>query len=350
MEELEKFKNNSQFINDIPHITEYIKDDSLTTLDVNAILMKINIYNNQVYTRLKKQVEKYKKVLKDRKEIDGKNVDNLIERKNIVKESVFSFEFEDQSLKIDISFYLDLINECDSLDDIVDVLPTKETDNCFDIINLILLDFIQDQIIIKRLLKEEDSDTCVIDYYNSEYDMLSEKISIIKNYLLNLKVKQEVVDKKNNNVIFLTTKTGNVCFESDINRDLDKHYYNDVIIALESIKNGTFKGVKKFNDNEYLRGLCEVRSNQIRIAFTRVNKNTYVVTHVFDKKCSTSSQYKNALTSRYEIYKNQESKILECLNNTLYLDHNETLYEDFINYLENSKKGGTNGKVNRKDK
>ena len=150
MEELEKFKNNSQFINDIPHITEYIKDDSLTTLDVNAILMKINIYNNQVYTRLKKQVEKYKKVLKDRKEIDGKSVDNLIERKNIVKESVFSFEFEDQSLKIDISFYLDLINECDSLDDIVDVLPTKKTDNCFDIINLILLDFIQDQIIIKR--------------------------------------------------------------------------------------------------------------------------------------------------------------------------------------------------------
>ena len=128
-----------------------------------------------------------------------------------------------------------------------------------------------------------------------------EKIRILKE-LLKEEEKEEEIEKKNR--IFLApTPSGRIRIQEDM-KTLPQETYPGFIELIESIKNGTFKGVKRLiNDLNLDLAISEVRGDGIRILFSRMDKNTYTLVTAFQKKTMSSKGYHEMIKSRIQSYK-----------------------------------------------
>ena len=330
------YRKNSRFINDLDSLFANLDDDISITEKIE-ILKKISDYNNNVYNEVSKENKEYLDILARRENgIYSKN--NKIEKIN--EQISLDGIVDDKSLKLDISFYIDFINSIDNVEELTDVLPLKITENYENIINLILVNLLKEEVIIKVLLKDIDKDDKDYNYYIEEYNRVHNKINYIKNYLKVLNESPNTIkEKKENNIVFLNTGSGNNCFLNDL-KSIDNHYYTGFIELLESIKNSTFKNVKNFVDNKQLLGLSEVKGYQVRVIFKRLNNNTYCVLQALVKKQDNDQYYRDMLVSRYGLYKAQESRLLELVNNEDYLKQNAEEYNCVIDYMIDNQKGG----------
>lgn len=344
----EKYCQDSKFI-EIDNIKDYLS--SLTLDEKNKLLKDIYVYNKKVYKELDKQNKEYLKVLMEskiqKKEISINKFQNI---KNKLSDDKIYNQTEDKALKLDISFYLDFINQVKDLDEIFLILPNKENDLYNDIINSILIHFVQDMVIIKKLMKETDELDSDMIYYKQELNKIINKINYIKQYDASINSSFKSPLKKENHVVFLTTDNLKNCFMNDLIKNVDEHYYENIKQLLISIKDGSFKNVKSFVADDLLTGVFEVRGHQTRIIFKRLRQDVYIVMQVFVKKVQNTHYYRTTLISRNSLYKLQEKSLLSKINDDKYLLYNDQVYDDIINYLEEHQKGASNAKVNRKNK
>lgn len=342
---IEKYCSNALFI-DIDSIEQYLSE--LSIVNRNILLMEIYDYNNKIYKKLEKQNKEYLKLLNSNKENSASKISKIKQVKDkLYLEDVNS---KNQELKLDISFYMACIENIENLFEIDEILPDKSNVDYVDIINSILIKLIEERVIIQRLIKEMDQNDPDNAYYVEELEKVIKKINYIKNYNARISLPKENVIKKQNHVIFLTTNMDNNCFMNDLLKNVDEHYYEYVKELLESIKNGSFKNVKAFTENNLLSGICEVKLSQLRILFRRIKPGVYIVIQVLVKKFQTGHHYHSMMIARNSLYNQNEEDILSKINDQDYLDNNEKIYNGIINYLDISKKGGYNGKVNRKNK
>lgn len=342
---IEKYCSNALFIDvDNVDIKNYLS--KLSIADRNMLLKDIYYYNNKRYKELKKQNKEYLKVLNS----DKVDINSPISKIKKVKNKLSLEEKENATLKIDISFYINCIEQVSNLDELQEFLPDKSNSDYIDIINAILIKLLEERIIIQRLIKDTDKNDPDILYYQEELDKVVNKINYIKNYNSRIVFSKEEVIKKENHVIFLTTNMDNNCFMNDLLKNVDEHHYVYVKELLKSIKDGTFKNVKAFTENNSLTGVFEVKLSQLRVLFRRLKPGIYVVTQVLVKKFQTGHHYHSTMISRNSLYNNQEQTLLSKSKDKEFLNYNQEVYNGIINYLDISKKGGNNGKINQKNK
>jgi len=266
---IEKFRVNSQFINDFEGIEKYLEEQHIGFEEKNKILRDIYEYNNKIYTILIEDNKRLEKIISNRQSAKStKNIPLYQEAKKDESKVI-------TPLQIDIEFYIEKIRRCINLSDIEGMLPDKKENDYKEKVYVIILKLYEDLIDIKKLLHQErnNADEISKQYFRNEMENIQFKIDYIKN-LINIKNKKVEVKKVMNKLVFLKTNYGNVCALSDL-KDIPNSYYSQFEELLDSICDGTFKNFKTFNSNDKLKGLNEVRGDQVRIIFDRTVEDKF---------------------------------------------------------------------------
>ena len=168
----------------------------------------------------------------------------------------------------------------------------------------------------------EDIDTMSkdeLEILNNDIKDDQKRIEVLRDVLKEEK-EEDVDDNIDNTLVFIPTQSGNPRLLDDLDNNIPSPFYDEFLELFNSIKDGSFKGAKRFNKNRKLSELREVKGNHLRITYFKLGKNTYGILTAFIKKTTTSHGYRNMLETRYKDYKNGvESKIKENLNNEEFL-------------------------------
>ena len=162
-----------------------------------------------------------------------------------------------KKLDIDISKY----KKASTLSALVSILPDKNTREYNEIINLLIL------------------------HYTKE---LTELMSLISS-----EYKDGMIDE----------------FKEEIDKNPPKETLKTFKELLESIINGTFKGIKRFTNNQKLNGLAEVKQDNARIVFKHLENNIYIIIYMFIKDCRKDKLYQETLQKRAELFSIQKEEL-----------------------------------------
>lgn len=201
------------------------------------------------------------------------------------------------------------------------------------------------EIIIKMLLKLNESlkdyqllyrdNTLTIDDYIYIKQMILE-INKRRNLLLKAYYK-EIEDEQEmqieNQLLFSKTPTGNVQVIEEI-KSIDPSFYERIKVLLDSIKNGTFKNVKRFVSNSKLKGFAEVKEYQVRVVFERISINQYVIISIFTKKSDKDKNYRENLELKINRYKTEKEQIENLRTEADYIDKNTNIENELLSLLE----------------
>lgn len=261
------------------------------------------------------------------------------------KENKPVLKFKDDEEKIDkndeYDYYYENIKKMsydlsdDEMKEIIkESLPVKQNSNYNNII-LNIKYKIEKEIFEYCSLIDEVTDKEELDEIKKIISYLKKKIEFIDNIEEENKKSNNTVIK--NDVVFLTSNTGRIYPIDDLS-NIPAEYYSELFDLYNSIIDGTFKKVRRFNStHKGLKGLAEVRGFQIRIIFDRIDKDTYIILKVLVKKTNTDSIYMSSLENRHAIYFAQKEFIEDDLENNK--EKNKSIREDFENILKGKKKG-----------
>lgn len=289
---------------------------------------------------IRKNIGKASQIRKELETIEKiKNVNNNKQEEDLIFSVVEETE-EELADEEYLYYYINLLDDLkkakdhkEIIDAVVENLPTTENKQYLNIVNRIKLEFLKESYEIKKLLIEEN-DPDFIKEVELECNSIMEIIAII-NELGNVKIEEKIEydSKIENKIVFLETPNGSIYAENDL-YSISTEYYERFLNMLLSIENGTFKNVKKFdNNNSILAGINEVKDFKTRITFDRIGKNTYIVLHAFIKKTDKDKSYLEALKTRVEYYKKHKPKILEKIKDEEYLESNRMIKVSLIKRL-----------------
>ena len=227
-------------------------------------------------------------------------------------------------------------------------LPTKNNSKYFKIISRIVVEInqeISEYFELLSITTEEDLTGRYEEAYIATEDLKNEihnyiqlnkkKLLIINKNHQNQKLEQQ--KNQENKIIFLESKSGKSMPIEDL-KNIDIEYYEAFYELYDSIKQGTFKKVKRFTStNQKINGVAEVRGNKVRIIFARINVDTYIILQLLVKKCDKNAEYKNNIISRFNHYQIQIEEIINKINDENYLKQQEEYTKEFEKVL--SKEG-----------
>ena len=124
----------------------------------------------------------------------------------------------------------------------------------------------------------------------------------------------------------------------------------------DSIKDGTFKNVKRYNNNKnYLTSsVAEVKDFKIRVVFDRISKNDYALITAFIKKSDNDRGYRNSLDLKIINYLKQKDRLKELINDDEYMKEQVLLEKELYSCFTSAtltgeeNKNGSVVKTNRR--
>lgn len=300
-------------------------DETLTEEQKRKILVSIKEVNQKLYLEEVKKNKELKKV--------ETNFSAEIEEK--VADFVPEVEIENKKAK-DVTFYLNQIKECNSIEEIINVLPKNSSYDFEVLINTILMHFVEDCVEIETFVASENLTKKEREEFVEELHAKQEIMNAIVAYR-NCKFEKTEEEQKNK-LIYLTSSSGNVYALSDL-KAIDVEYYDSFLELLNSIIDGTFKNVKSFSNNNKIGLLYEVKNFKTRIVFDRLDKHTFVIIDIFMKKTDNDLRYREQITNRAMKYHNLKENLKMFCGNQMFLEENEQITNEIIGTL--SKEGET---------
>lgn len=301
---------------DLSKMEEIIKSNSQKAIDLNR---KLSILKDSSNTKEQFTAD-YSFLLKDKTTEEEKD-----EEDEEIDEEEYRFYYDNIMSAIDSCDNVDAYEEA-----IFSELPSINNKNYCNLIRRIIFELSSEIKFYENfeLNDEESIRQSIAEQKKLKYIMgLVKKHSRVQN--IEIKEKQNI----KNNIVFLTSPAGNIYAEGDL-ANIDSEYYQGFKDLIESIENGTFKNVKRFKSvNNVLQGISEVREFKRRIVFDRVNKNTYIIIHVFTKKSNCDMGYVNQLSSRIEYYKKVKCEVIKLLSDS-YIEDNEAILTEIKNGLD----------------
>lgn len=325
---LENFCVNSKFINDIDGVIEYLKSLEITNEEKIEILNSISNYNEKVRLLMLKENKQLEKIITNCVASNtGKELEIIKEEKDKEEDII--------TLEIDAKKYITRIISSKSYEEIKSILPLKGSLNYNHIINVIILGLYEEVAEYKKLLimyKNNMSEKEQEDI-KKERDYLLLKINYLKK--LNQKASKTIQndEKLVNDLIFLKTSSGNYSIFSDL-KEIASEHYSWFYTLLVDMANDKFKNLKRFNDNNTIQGMMEVRYNQARITFMPLSKNKYVILDMFIKKTQIDAGYKASLKNKYDLFRENYSVIRSLVFNEEYLEENKKVFNNLLSSLE----------------
>lgn len=283
----------------LDEMLEVIEDNIRTTTQTREEISKLKLQSK----RAKKQDVVIKQTKKETTE----------------KEPYCDIDFEEE-----MEYYLTdykSLKEDNLEEDLLSILPSKKTYRYKDIILRLIAESLKEIKEVNELISRENFSSEELTDLRSVILLEKKKISILKEHLKH-KDEVETEEEVNNEIILVPSLTGNVKLIEDLEH-IHPSNYEAFLELVESIKNGTFKGVKRFTNNMRFAGISEVRGFQVRIAFARIGKNKYALITAFTKKCDNDKGYRDSLTQKLSDYRLQEDKLKALAENEEFLRENE---------------------------
>lgn len=240
--------------------------------------------------------------------------------------------------------FIDNVSNPEDIKEIIDKPSLEENPNIerFEYIMIKLLNYYQSKMLeIKNIIYDEDC------YCNEDFKKeIIQEFNIIRSryrkimYVYNtekLKLeRQDILDTELptvNNLFFAQTISGNIYVESDI-MEIAKENLGKVSLLLNKLRTNTLAGSesKALIENKKFKGYKELRKDQIRIIYTHLSDNNYLIVGVGTKKTDNDlTLYKKMIDRNI----NYDLSNFECS-----LNENDKVKIKIDDYIkENQRKG-----------
>lgn len=301
----------------------------------NDILLKL-IEDNCIIARgVRKEIRNAEK-LHNQNTVNSVSYDVVGEEKAPAVKKVIDEEFDDQ-----IKYYLQDYTKLDigfSDDDFYDVLPSRNSYRYKDVMLRLMAESVKEIKQLNELFLGEPLSKEEMEEVKSLVVNEKRKIDLIKGVLNKKETKTtKKKEEEKNSVIFAPTTGGNIRVIEEM-KDIDASYYPAFKELLDSIIDGSFKGVKAFNNNVDLNGVSEVKGHGVRIVFKRISKKTYALVTAFVKRSTNERGYRDSLKSKVADYRLMHDKLKEKCNDSKFMEENEFYLEELYNILGQNEK------------
>lgn len=295
-----------------------------TTIDCNARTARL----------MRSEIDKLRRVAEAAKKTKKPVIEESQEEPE-EKQDLIDADFEDE-----VEYYLSQLRELtiENIDDeITSALPSRKHYQYTRILNRLKLESIRNLKEIKDLLQEEGVSLDDLPEFQAEYNLELKKIALITKALEPKQVETEQVEAKENNLIFVPTPGGDIRVLDEID-DIPSEYYDRFNGLFQSIKDGTFKNVRRFSSHNDLVGLCEVKDFKVRVIFVRLNHDSYAVISAFIKKSDNDKAYRASTIKKYFDYQNVENALISNLGNEEFMEMQKTYEQELFRKLSTSEK------------
>lgn len=313
---------------------EFINILNLDTATEDQLTAAIDC-NNRTSRLMRSEIDKLKKVATQAKNTEKPAIIEMFQEvPEETKKSVIDEEFEDE-----VEYYNSQVQELtlDNIEDeITSALPSRNHYQYDRILRRLKLEACRSIKEIKDLLNEEGFSIEDMEEFKEEIALEKKKIELIEKHI-KPEEKEELEAKTENKLIFAPTTGGNIRVLDEID-SIPTEYYDRFYGLFESIKDGTFKNVKRFQKNKELDGLSEVKDFKVRVTFKRVSKDTYAVISAFVKKSDNDKAYRGSLIKKYFDYQQVETALKNNLNNPEFMELHKTYEEELFNKLSSASK------------
>lgn len=226
-------------------------------------------------------------------------------------------EFEEE-----VAFFISDVKKlpADAIEENIEsVLPSRKHYEYERLLKRIIAELFRDYNEIEEYMLTESMESEEQDELLHDQAVFLRKIKAISKQLTLTKEEITQTPVIENNLIFVPTSGGNIRIFEELDH-IPSNYYKKFESLFASIKDGTFKGVKKMQGS--LDGLSEVRDipSGSRVTFMRLDKNTYAVISAFVKKSDNSSGYQKMVENHYQSYRQQETALKANLDNPEFLE------------------------------
>lgn len=288
-----------------------------------------------------------KRISADKKREEIKKLRSAIESTKIVKRDTFEDVISENNIDVvecdddfnkEVEFYLsDFIDlKVYDKESIEDVLPSRSNYHYERIVLRIMAEITHDikdirEIIISDSVMDKDD----LEEYKEELLSLTNKRDTLREILLY--EEDEIDNNKQNTLIFLPIKGTEEFRIFDELKSIPQEEYEGFLELFESIKNGTFKNIRRFTNNKSLNGAIEVKGHQIRVVFQRLSKDCYGIVSMFMKKTQNNNEYRSTLINRYTEFKSMEKELKEKIKDQDFILKNNQLEEKLFAILSSGK-------------
>lgn len=300
-------------------------DDEISSEEIFEVISK----NHKTSMLMDKEVKKLKEL--------SSNKDKKVEKASQTSEKeMMCNDVDEVNSELDdkVDYYNYLISSIDDCDDLKEQiessLPNPNTSDYKMIVlrlKLKLLKRIKETADFIAECREEFDDD--LEEYKEEIRLCSKKLEILKSES-NEEINENKISTKNN-FFFPISSMGNIRVIDEIEKisKSGPEFCSEFLELFQSIQDGSFKGVRKFLNNNKLVGISEVRGFKPRVVFDRIGKNDYAIITAFLKKCDNDKGYKESLELKIQKYMGQRDNMIKNLNNSEY----RTLNEQYTNEL-----------------
>ena len=295
--------------------------------------------------KLKAVAEKAQKTKQIQKEASVEEKQPIIEQyvRNETDE-----DFEDEVEYYYSSFIKLTKEQLQDEDSVLETLPVRKNYRYKEILYRMKANILKQICEIKNFIFEVELTPSELQEFQEEILFEQEKLKVLDNQLNKKEEELLSEEKSDNKIIFVPTYSGNFHIFDEIEQS-SQEYYDNYYSLFQSIKDGTFKGVKRFKNDETLKGICEVKENKVRIIFSRLSHDSYAILSAFVKKTTNDAGYRASLRNRAMDFYNAEEQLRSNLDNQEFLELNSQYEQELYNMLnvtskevqlKNTNKGG----------
>ena len=302
--------------------------------------------NNRLITTMQKNIDTMQSKASNKTDNNNEVVVPKEKENKIDKENKTNQEIKDE-----IDYYFSMIDSFpdsdELLSDLITSIPSRKNLNYNNLILGVKLELLREIKEFEELLGNQEEFTKselqefldVINLNKKKIDLLS----LIENQEMNEEETQEI----ENNFIFVPTSGGNIRIIDEIS-DMPVEYLDGFKGLFDSIKDGTFKNVKRFYScNNKNAGMSEVRDNKIRIIFDRIARNDYALVTAFIKNSENDKGYLESINLKIKNYIEQRDKIKANLSNPEFKKIHTEYTEELYRILNKEEKQNTQYKKGR---
>lgn len=187
-----------------------------------------------------------------------------------------------------LNSYISIIQEMETEEQIEGALPSRETQNYEDFIQILIQKFMEIRQTLSMMLLDVTDDTDQ-KYLEEELERNDLHLSILNHCLEKTTIHTENPPKRN--VIFLKTASDGVSFfEKDL-KTFPKEYLPYIMELYEKLKQDFYSKndvlLKKMKENPHIKDFYELKDFKIRLVFRILKDNTAVVIAAYLKKSNS---------------------------------------------------------------
>lgn len=275
-----------------------------------------------------------------------KNVEvNTVQKKEPVKiyiaKDKVDNEFEDK-IKCFLQDYI-LLEEDFEADDLYDLLPSRNSYRYEDILLRLIAESVREIKELNEIAMQNDNSVEELDEIKRLIITEKRKISLLKGLLNKTQGEDHTVTEEKNSLILVPTTGGNIRVISEL-ESMPSEYIPLFKELIDSIVDGTFKGLKGFNNNNTLNGVTEVKGNGVRVVFKRLSKKSYAIITAFIKRSTNDALYQETLRSKVADFRIIQDKLKDSINDEKFVKQNNLYVEELYNILNQGEKTPKDGK------